>query len=205
MKISTQEMVMAAMFTAMMCVISILVRVFQPIIMIPFSLQPLVMLLAAYLLSPRAAFLSMLAYLLLGIVGFPVFSVPPYGGPAYILIPTFGFILGFPAAAWVQSKLIKPIPRPSFISAGARGGLAYYLKSLPSFIPAGVGGVLIYYLIGLPYMYLILNFYLGHNVDIIQVLKLGFIPFIAMDLVKVIAASFLAVELCRRFHIKREI
>lgn len=185
MRISTDEIVRAAVFAAMMCVITILVRLFQPIIIIPFSLQPLVMLLAACLLSPRAAFLSMLAYLFLGIIGLPVFSVPPYGGPAYVLIPSFGFILGFPFAAWLQSKLVKKI---SFIN----------------FILAGLAGVVVYYAIGLPYMYLILNFYLGHTVNILQVLKMGFLPFIAVDGVKVVVSSLLAVELCRRFNIKRE-
>ncbi|MEN6462191.1 MAG: biotin transporter BioY [Syntrophomonas sp.] len=185
MKISTNELVRAAVFAAMMCVITILVRLFQPVIVIPFSLQPLVMLLAACLLSPRAVFLSMLAYLLLGIIGVPVFSVPPYGGPAYVLIPSFGFILGFPLAAWLQSRLIKNI-------------------SLANFILAGLAGVLVYYAIGLPYMYLILNFYLGHTVNVMQVLKIGFLPFIAIDGLKVIVSSLLAVELCRRFDIKRE-
>ena len=82
MKISTREIALAAMFTTIMCVITIMVRIFQPMMVLPFSLQPLVMLLAAYLLSPRAAFLSMLAYLLLGLIGLPVLYSPPYGGPA---------------------------------------------------------------------------------------------------------------------------
>ncbi|MGI5921428.1 MAG: biotin transporter BioY [Syntrophomonadaceae bacterium] len=186
MRLSTQELVRAAMFTAMMCVITVLVRIFQPVIVIPFSLQPLVMLLAACLLSPRAALLSMLAYLLLGLVGLPVFSVPPYGGPAYVLIPSFGFLLGFPLAAWLQSRLIKKI-------------------SLANFILAGVVGVLVYYAIGLPYMYLILNFYLGHSVDLAQVLKIGFLPFLLMDIIKIMVSSVVAVELCRRFNVVRGI
>ncbi|HEX3011013.1 MAG TPA: biotin transporter BioY [Syntrophomonadaceae bacterium] len=185
MKLSTQELVKAALFAAMMCVITVLVRMFQPVIVIPFSLQPLIMLLAACLLSPRAAFLSMLAYLLLGLVGLPVFSVPPYGGPAYVLIPSFGFVLGFPLAAWLQSRLIRKV-------------------SLANFILAGLAGVFVYYAIGLPYMYLILNFYLGHTVNVMQVLKIGFLPFIAIDGVKIIAASLLAMELCRRFNVERE-
>ncbi|MDD3023059.1 MAG: biotin transporter BioY [Syntrophomonadaceae bacterium] len=186
MKISTREMVWAAMFTALLCVLTILVRMVQPIIIIPFSLQPLVMLLAACLLSPPAAFLSMLAYLCLGLMGLPVFSVPPYGGPAYILLPSFGFLLAFPFAAWLQSKLIRK-------------------NNLTNFILAGTLGVMVYYMLGLPYMYLILNFYLGHTVDVIKVIKLGFLPFIALDILKIILASFIALQVSRRLNLKREV
>lgn len=184
MKISTREIVLAAMFTAIMCVLTIMVRVFQPVVVIPFSLQPLVMLLAAYLLSPRAAFLSMLAYLLLGLIGLPVFSSPPYGGPAYALVPSFGFLLGFAPAAWVQSRLIKN-------------------TGLLNFILAGLAGIITYNAIGLPYMYLILNFYLKSSIDILKVIEIGFVPFFALDLAKMAVAALLAWELSRRLDIKR--
>lgn len=186
MRITTRELVRAALFTALMAVVAILIRLFQPVVVIPFSLQPLVMLLAANLLSPRAAFLSMLAYLLLGLSGLPVFSVPPYGGPAYVLLPSFGFLLGFPLAAWVQSRLIR---RPA----------------LPAYLLAGTAGVMVYYLVGLPYMYLILNYYVGRAVDVLQVLKIGFLPFIIFDLVKIVLAAWLAGEISRRLDLKREL
>ncbi|MGI6452599.1 MAG: biotin transporter BioY [Syntrophomonadaceae bacterium] len=186
MKISTQEMVLAALFTAIMCVLTILVRMFQPVFVIPFSLQPLVMLLAACLLSPRGVFLSMTAYLFLGLLGLPVFSAPPYGGPAYVLIPSFGFLLGFPLAGWLQSKLIKQ-------------------TSLVNFTLAGLVAIITYYAIGLPYMYLILRFYLGNTLDIVQILQIGLIPFITFDLIKVVVAASLALQLSRRLNINREL
>jgi len=185
MRISTQELVLAALFTAVMCVLTILVRVLQPIMVIPFSLQPLVLMVAAAVLKPRAAFLSMLAYVLMGLIGIPVFSSPPYGGPAYIFIPSFGFLLAFPVAAWVESKLILK-------------------TSLFNFFLAGLVGVVVYYLIGLPYLYVILNFYLGKAVDVMGVLKIGFLPFLLFDMLKLAAASFLALEICRRLDINRE-
>lgn len=186
MRLSTHELARAAVFTAFMCILTALVRLFQPVLVIPFSLQPLVMLLAACLLTPRAAALSMLAYVLLGLLGLPVFSLPPYGGPAYVFIPSFGFILGFPLAAWVQSRLIKK-------------------PGLPIFLLSGLVGVIVLYGVGLPYMYLILNFYLGHTVNAAGVIKLGLLPFIGFDVIKIAAASLLAMEMCRRFGIEREI
>lgn len=183
-RLSTQELALAAMFTALMCIVTMLVRIFQPIVVLPFSLQPLIMFLAACILSPRAASLSMLAYLGLGLIGIPVFSVPPYGGPAYILLPSFGFILGFPLAAWVQAKLIKK-------------------SHLFNFMIAGVVGVIIYYLIGLPYMYIILNFYVGQAINVMSLIKIGFLPFITFDLIKIAIASFLAVQLIKKLDLQR--
>ncbi|QGU00503.1 Substrate-specific component BioY of biotin ECF transporter [Candidatus Syntrophocurvum alkaliphilum] len=185
MQISTRELVLAAIFTALLCVLTILIRVFQPVLIIPFSLQPFVVMLAACLLSPRAAFLSILAYIFIGLIGIPVFSKPPFGGPAYILLPSFGFLLSFPLAAWVQSKLIK---RTSFIN----------------FSLAGLAGIIVMYIIGLPYMYVILNYYVGNTVDVMRVLQLGFLPFITFDLIKIVIAALLALELCRRLGINRE-
>ncbi|MDD3852230.1 MAG: biotin transporter BioY [Syntrophomonadaceae bacterium] len=185
MTLSTREMVQAALFTALMCILTVIVRMLQPVVIIPFSLQPLVMLLAASLLSPRGVFLSMLAYLLLGLIGLPVFSMPPYGGPAYILVPSFGFLLAFPIAGWVQSRLIR-----------RTSGLNYFV--------AGVVAIVIYYLIGLPYMYFMLNFYLGRTIDVMQIIKIGFLPFITFDLLKAAVAAWLALETGRRLGISRE-
>lgn len=185
MNISTRELVLASLFTAMMCALTIVVRMVQPVVVIPFSLQPLVMLLAASLLSPPAVFLSMLAYLLLGLIGLPVFAAPPYGGPAYALVPSFGFLLAFPIAGWAQSRLIKG-------------------QGVLNLAAAGVVAVLIYYLLGLPYMYMILNFYLGHQIDVGQVLKIGFLPFIGFDFLKVALAVWLTREVGRRLGLQRE-
>lgn len=184
MRISTQELVRAALFTALMCALTVFIRLIQPIAVIPFSLQPLVVALAAYLLSPRAVFLSMLAYLFLGIFGLPVFSVPPYGGPAYILVPSFGFILAFPFAGWLTANVIRK-------------------RNIANFILAGIAGMMVYYLIGLPYMYLILDFYVGQTVNIVKLIKIGFLPFVVFDLLKVVFASYFALELSKRLEPER--
>jgi biotin transport system substrate-specific component len=185
MKLTTQELVTAGLFTALVCALTILIRVLQPLTgPVPFSLQPLVVMVAACVLPPSAALLSMLAYLLMGLIGIPVFSAPPYGGPAYVLIPTFGFILAYPVAAWIQSKLIRRV-------------------SLVQFLASGVINIVVTYLIGLPYLYTILKFYMGGSYDIMAILKIGFLPFIFFDMIKIVVASFLAVEICRRLNIKR--
>lgn len=181
---STKELVRAALFTAMICVVTILVRIFQPAVIIPFSLQPFIMLLTGYLLPPRAAFLSMLAYVMLGLVGIPVFSVPPFGGPAYFLVPSFGFIMALPMAAWAASALIRT-------------------NKLWNLLLAGAVGIIILYTIGLSYMYLILNIYLDKSVNLMGLIKIGFLPFILFDLIKVAVAAWLARDLNSRLNLQR--
>ncbi len=169
---TTRELVIAAMFTALMCVVTILMRIIQPVAVLPFSLQPLIMMLAAYLLPPRTVLYSMSAYLVLGLIGMPVFSLPPWGGLGYFLVPSFGFLLAFPLSGWLQAKLIKG-------------------QSLLRMFMAALAGIGVYYLIGLPYMYIILNFYVGKSIDVVRLLMIGFLPFIVFDIVKIIVAIYL--------------
>ena len=67
-----------------------------------FTLQWLFVLLAGLLLGSRRAFRSVAVYLITGLIGFPIFARG--GGPAYLLRPTFGFLLGFALAAWLQRQ-----------------------------------------------------------------------------------------------------
>ena len=149
---------------------------------VPFSLMPFVVMLAGGILGARLGALSVVVYILLGLIGVPVFATPPFGGPAYVLQPTFGFLLGFILSAYVTGTLLKNREQGSF---------ACYLFSM-------VAGIFAYYLIGLPYLYIILNFYIGNAVSVSKVLAIGFTPFIIFDLVKAIAAASLARAVCRR-------
>ena len=70
-KMSTQDLVMTGMFTAVICVMAQISIQTQPI---PFTLALFAIFLTGALLSPRYAFLSVLVYLLLGAFGVPVFA-----------------------------------------------------------------------------------------------------------------------------------
>ena len=79
---------------------------FEPI---PFTLQPMVVLLGAAALGSRLGASGQVLYLLLGIAGLPVFaaspSLPP--GLARLLGPTGGFLLAYPVAAYVTGLLAE--------------------------------------------------------------------------------------------------
>lgn len=179
-KYSARDITMVALFAALAVVAAMLVRFAGSIV--PFSLMPFVVMLAGGILGARLGALSVVVYILLGLIGVPVFATPPFGGPAYVLQPTFGFLPGFILCAYVTGTLLKNREQGSF---------ARYLFSM-------VAGIFAYYLIGLPYLYIILNFYIGNAVSVSKVLAIGFTPFIIFDLVKAIAAASLARAVCRR-------
>jgi len=181
-KLTIREMVMAALFAALAMVAAMLVRYAGPIV--PFSLVPFVAMLAGGLLGAKAGALSMLVYVLLGLVGLPVFEKPPFGGPAYFFQPTFGYLLGYIAQAYVTGALL---PRQ-----GQPGVVRYFM--------AMAGGLVALYLFGLVYLCAILNFYLGKQLNVLQVIKIGFLPFIGLDLIKAAVAAPCAGMIFRRIR-----
>ena len=104
-RFSARDITMTAVFAALAVVAAMLVRYGGSIV--PFSLMPFVVMLAGAVLGARLGALSMIVYILLGLVGVPVFASPPFGGPAYVLSPTFGFLPGFVGSAYVIGLLLK--------------------------------------------------------------------------------------------------
>jgi biotin transport system substrate-specific component len=71
---------------------------------VPFTFQPLVVLLAGGLLGARLGAASQVLYLSAGMAGLPVFA-GPVAGAAYLLGPTGGYLLAYPLAAFVVGAL----------------------------------------------------------------------------------------------------
>lgn len=182
MRFSNRELALGGLMAAIMVVVTVITRIPFVYAAIPFSLQPMIALLAGVLLGPRIGALSMTVYVLLGLVGLPVFATQPFGGPAYILKPTFGFLVGQVLAAYIAGKILK-------------GGQT---TKITSYLMAALVGMAVIYIVGLPYIYVILNFYLGKAVSVAGVIKTGFLPFILWDLVKAAVVAFLARAIHRR-------
>ena len=91
-----------ALFTALTA-IGAFIKI--PIPYIPFTLQILAVYLAGALLGPRLGMLSQLCYVLIGLIGVPVFAEG--GGFGYIFKPTFGYLLGYILGAYVNGWLIN--------------------------------------------------------------------------------------------------
>jgi biotin transport system substrate-specific component len=73
---------------------------------VPFTLQTFFVLMAGAVLGAKNGSISQLTYLLLGVVGIPVFSGFSFG-VAKLFGPTGGYLLSFPVAAFAVGSLIK--------------------------------------------------------------------------------------------------
>ena len=97
-KTSTYAMVVTALMAAVTC---ILAPLSVPIGPVPISLTNFAIYLSLYLLDWKKGTLSYLIYLLLGLVGLPVFSGFT-GGLAKLAGPTGGYIIG-----WQSSQVLS--------------------------------------------------------------------------------------------------
>ncbi len=96
-------MILAALFAALMAVFA----QFQiPTPFFPITLQTFAIALCGYTLSVKYSVFSVLAYILLGVAGAPVFH-GFCGGIHHITGPAGGFVIGFPFLALLCSFFIK--------------------------------------------------------------------------------------------------
>lgn len=147
--------------------------------LIPFSFMPFMALLSGIILGAEYGALAMLVYMILGLLGLPVFATAPYGGIGYVFKPSFGYLLGYVAAAYVAGKIYRP------------GNFWWALI-------AALGGLFALYLFGLTYFYAVFRFVLDKPKDVAQVLAMGFLPFILWDLLKAAVAAWIGNEVVRR-------
>jgi biotin transport system substrate-specific component len=175
---NTKNLAMTAVFAALMCLASMALR-WVSTALIPFSILPLIVYLAGIILGARYGALAMFVYLILGLLGLPVLASAPFGGLGYVLKPTFGFLIGYIATAYVIGLIYKP----GSLWRAALGVLA---------------GIVVLYLLGITYFYGILTWVLHKDGGIWKVLELGFFPYIIPDLVKAVIAVLIGNEVVRR-------
>ncbi len=77
---------------------------------VPFTLQPMIVVLAGLMLGPRLGTASMLLYLAIGAAGVPVFVPGGLPGVARFFGPTGGYLLAYPAAAFIAGLLAQRFP-----------------------------------------------------------------------------------------------
>lgn len=90
---------------------------------VPITLQTFFAVLAGLVLGSRLGAYSMFVYMLLGLVGVPIFAQFK-GGAAIFLSPTFGFILSFILVAYISGKLIETKRSPRMYITAALTGMA---------------------------------------------------------------------------------
>jgi biotin transport system substrate-specific component len=97
-----------------------------PFTPVPFILTPLAVLGVGLALGPVAGFFTLLAYLVEGAIGLPVFSPTGPGGIAQLLGPTGGYLMAYPLVAAIAGGLTQFLVRrtPRFLAATIGGTVA---------------------------------------------------------------------------------
>ncbi len=139
---NTRRIVYIAIFTALITVGG-LISVPIPFTQVQLSFQTFFVITAGLLLGARDGALAALVYLVMGLVGLPVFTQG--GGPAYVFMPSFGYLIGFPVGAFVAGAVCARGKKPTKSRA--------FAAALIGMVPA--------YLIGMTYQVLILYYYTG--------------------------------------------
>lgn len=96
MKLDVKSMCLCSLFSILIA-IGAFIRL--PISIVPVTMQTLFVILAGMVLGKRNAFISVCLYLMVGFIGLPVFANG--GGIAYVLQPSFGYLMGFVLAAYL--------------------------------------------------------------------------------------------------------
>lgn len=151
-KSNTRELALTGLFVSLTAVGS---QISIPLGPVPWTLQVFFVCLTGVFLPAKEAFFAQSLYLLLGLLGFPVFSRFGSGIP-FLFGPTGGFLLTFPLMAFIIAKA----------------------RSLAAFAATCCLSLALLYLFGA----LWLSFYLG---SIEKALLVGVLPFLGWDLLKV--------------------
>jgi biotin transport system substrate-specific component len=169
-------MILTSMFTALTAVgafIKIPFGSFLPDI----TLQIFFVALGAVLLGKYYGALAQIIYILIGLVGFPIFTKG--GGIGYFAQPSFGYLIGFIPAAFVIGYLIEKFNK----------------KTIFVIFICCIFGVLVDYLIGVPYLYFIMSNVLDKSVNILGLTKTGFLVFLPGDILKCVVAAVLGAKI----------
>lgn len=169
----TKRMALIAMFVAVMAICS---WISIPLT-IPITLQTLAVFVTCGVLGGLDGTIAVCVYILIGAVGLPVFSGFT-GGPARLIGPTGGYLIGFILTALVM-WLINRLP----------GNRLFILAA------SMTAGLIVCYAFGTAWFIIM---YTGNNgpTDIITVLSMCVFPFIIPDIIKII----LAIVITRSLH-----
>ena len=143
-----------------------------PFTPVPFTLQPMVVLLGGAALGPRLGMSAQVLYLVAGLAGLPVFAASPVlpQGALRLLGPTGGYLMSYPCAAFVTGWLAE------------RGFDRRYLTS----VIAMTCGLLVVFACGVTWLALFAS---PAAVGFSTALTTGLYPFVVADVIKLFIAA----------------
>ena len=180
--LSARELSLVALFAALTG-IGGFIRI--PIPYVPLTLQTLMVMFSGLILGGRLGALSQLVYILVGLMGIPIFAHG--GGPGYVLQPTFGYLLGFVCGAYIIGNITER---------------SESLKRSLLFV-ALLAGTLAIYVPGVTVLFLNLNFIQQKVVSLSTAIKIGCLVVLPGDLIKIGVVLYLGPLLHQRLQISK--
>jgi len=161
----------AAAFMIVLTAAAAQISIPVPFTPVPFTLQPMVVLVGGAVLGSRLGMTTQLLYLALGIAGVPLFAASPVlpQGVARLLGPTGGYLLSYPAAAFVTGWLAE------------RG----FDRKYPSSFVAMLAGLAVIFAGGVCWLAL----FVAPARGFAGAVAAGLTPFIVPDLLKLVLAA----------------
>ncbi len=136
---------------------------------VPITLQTLVVLMSGAMLGPYYGALAMILYVVVGVLGLPVFAGGGSGIGA-VLGPTGGYLISYFIAAYVIGKIVQMRKKPAFLD----------------YVIAMVAGTIIIYVLGAGWGMVVTG------LGIAAILAGWVFPFIIGDTIKLLAAAYIA-------------
>lgn len=169
-----RKMTVFSLFVALI-VVGAFIKI--PIPVVPFTLQYLFTMLAGLLLGGKSGAFCVFVYMLLGLVGLPVFAEG--GGPAYIFKPSFGYMPGFILGTYVTGTMVEHFKEKKFIKL----------------LLASFTGLLLVYLVGMIYYFIICNYVINSPIGVWPLFLYCFLLAVPGDIVLCFVGSALAIKL----------
>lgn len=175
-KPNLKNLTLMALFAALLCASAI---ISVPLI-IPITLQTLVVCLCCELLGTKKALIVYFVYMAIGFLGLPVFS-GLNGGFAALFSNTGGFIIGF-----LPFIIIKGLTKKLF------------KNELVSFIASSIFGLVALYIIGSLWFAFI--YYNSFSLPLyVSSLAVSVLPFILPDIIKITVAAIISKRIKKFF------
>lgn len=172
---STRDLVLAALFTAIIIVLGLIPPVPLAFLPVPITAQSMGVMLAGCIIGAKRGALAYVFLVILVAVGLPVLS-GGRGGLAVLTGPTAGYILGWIVGSFVTGQIAQQFVREGQSALLQIGG--FLLASL-------VGGIVVVYAIGMPWLTLVTGTPFSKVVA-------GSVAFLPGDVLKAVIAALAA-------------
>ena len=161
------DAIIGVLFFVLATALGAYVRIPVPGSPVPITLQTFFVILSGAVLGKRLGIFSQAVYIFLGASGLPIFQGYS-AGMAHVFGPTGGYLIGFIAASFLVGKML------------GKETLSLY-KILASFI---MGNVVLYTL-GVLWLVSL------YRISLVNAVRIGVLPFLAVEAVKILAAAFI--------------